>query len=92
MTIYCGHLIDEVAITTNVTNATVTWYKDGVMLTTGSAPNVEVISDDGRLCEITSTLLAVGGRFGTDVIYSCEICSTSTNCKRNSSSIAVCGE
>ena len=87
----CGQLIDEVVSTTNVTNPTVTWYKDGAVLTTGSAPNVE-ISDDGRVCVIASSLLAVGGRFGTDVIYSCEVCCTLTNCKRNDSSITVCGE
>ena len=42
MTIDCGQLIDEVASTTNVTNPTVTWYKDGHVLTTGSAINVMI--------------------------------------------------
>ena len=37
VTIDCGQLIDEVASTTNVTNPTVTWYKDGAVLTAGSA-------------------------------------------------------
>ena len=91
VTIDCGQLIDEVASTTNVTNPTVTWYKDGAVLITGSAINVE-ISDESRLCIITDTLLAVGGQLGTDGNYSCEVCSTPTNCQRNDTCAAVCGE
>ena len=91
VTIDCGHLINEVVSTTNVTNPTVTWYKDGAVLTTESAPNVE-ISDDGRFCVITDTLLAVGGQLGTDGSYSCEVCSTPTNCQRNDTGTAVCGK
>ena len=91
VTIDCGQLIDEVASTTNVTNPTVTWYKDGAVLITGSAINVE-ISDERRLCIITDTLLAVGGQLGTDGNYSCEVCSTPTNCQRNDTCAAVCGE
>ena len=91
VTIDCGPLIDEVVNTTNVTNPTVTWYKDGAALTTGSAFNVE-ISDDSRFCVITDTLLAVGGQLGTDGNYTCEVCSTPTNCQRKDTGTAVCGE
>ena len=91
VTIDCGQLIDEVVSTTNVTNLTVTWYKDGAELTTGSAPNVE-ISDDSRFCVITDTLVNVGGQLGTDGNYSCKVCSTPTNCQRNDTGAAICGE
>ena len=91
VTIDCGPLIDEVVNTTNVTNPMVTWYKDGAVLTTGSAINVE-ISDDSRLCIITDTLLSAGGQFGTDGNYSCEVYSIPKSCQRNNICAAVCGE
>ena len=91
VTIDCGPLIDEVAASTGVTNPMVTWRKDGSILTTGSAINVE-ISDDGRQCIITDTLLAVGGQLGTDGEYSCEVCSTPTQCNETIDPVVVCGE
>ena len=91
VTIDCGQLKNKVVSITNVTNLTVTWYRDGAVLTTGSAPNVE-ISDDGRFCVITDTLLNVGGQLGTDGNYSCEVCSTPTNCQRNDTCSEACGE
>ena len=91
VTIDCGQLIDEVINTTNVTKPAVTWYKDGAALTTGSEINVE-ISDDRIFCVITDTLLPVGGQLGTHGNYSCEVCSTPTNCQRKDTAAAVCGE
>ena len=92
VTIDCGPIIDAVAAEIGMA-PTVRWYKDGTILTTGSAINVE-ISDDGRFCVITDTLLAVGGQLGTDGNYSCEVCTspTDTNCNRTISCNAVCGE
>ena len=91
VTIDCGQLIDEVVNTINVANPMVTWYKDGHVLTAGSVINVG-ISDDGRLCIIPDTLLAVGGQFGSDGNYSCEVCSTPTDCQRNDTFVTNCGE
>ena len=91
VTIDCGQVIDKVAASSGIANPTVTWYKDGTVLMTGTAINVE-ISDDGRFCVITDTLLAVGGQLGTDGVYSCEVCSTPTNCEERNSTNDVCGE
>ena len=88
VTIDCGQLIDEVVITSGITNPTVTWFKNRDILTTGSAVNVE-ISDDGRFCVITDTLLAVDGTYGN---YSCEVCSTPTDCNISTSYTGICGE
>ena len=91
VTIDCSPLIDEVAASTGIPNPTVTWFKDGAVLMTGTAISVE-ISDDGRFCVITDTLLAVGGQLGTDGTYSCEVCSTPINCQTNDTGAVVCGE
>ena len=91
VTIDCGPLIDKVATSSGIANPMVTWFKDGAMLTTGSSINVE-ISDDSRLCIITDTLLAVGDQLGTEGIYSCEVCSTPTQCNESVTSLVVCGE
>ena len=90
VTIDCGPIIDAVATDTGM-SPIVRWYKDDTILTTGFAINVE-ISDDGRFCVITDTLLAVGGQLGTDGNYSCEVCSTPTECETNITCTAVCGE
>ena len=92
VTIDCGQLIDEVVNTTGITNPNVTWFKDGAaLLDNRSAINV-IVSADQRFCVITDTLLAVGGQLGTDGNYSCEVCSTPTNCLRNDTYVAVCGK
>ena len=70
--------------------AIVKWYKDGINLTTGSAPNV-AISNNGSLCVITSTLLTMGGQTGTGGNYTCEVCNT-TNCISETSAHIVCGK
>ena len=92
VTIDCSPIIDAVAAEIGMA-PTVRWYKDGIIITTRSAINVE-ISDDGRFCVITDTLLAVGGQLGTDGNYTCEVCRspTDTNCNRTDSCKGVCGE
>ena len=88
VTIDCGKLIDQVVNTTGIANPTVTWYKHGFVLTTGSAINV-VILDEGRFCIITGTLWGLHDSGGN---YSCEVCSTTTYCKRIDTCFGVCGK
>ena len=92
VTIDCGPIIDAVAAEIGMA-PTVRWYKDGTIVTTGSAYNVE-ISDDGRFCVITETLLTPGGQVGIDGNYTCEVCTspTDTNCNRADSCIGICGK
>ena len=89
VTTNCTQLIND-GINSGVQNLTVNWYKDGVELTTGSAPNV-VISNNSLLCFVTSTLLPVGGQNGTGGNYTCEVCNT-TNCISEMSTHTVCGK
>ena len=89
VTINCSQLIDA-TIDNGISNASITWYKDGVFLTNRSAINV-VISADGRYCIITDTLLPVGGHLGTDGNYTCEVCNTPTNCTAMTTYLVVCG-
>ena len=95
VTINCTHLINN-KTNSGVQNPTVTWTKDGVTLTNGSTTNgsaVNVaISNDDRLCIITSTLMTVGGQAGNDGIYTCEVCGGNTNCNSGMSSLIVCGK
>ena len=91
VTIDCGPLIDEVAASTGIANPVVTWYRDGTVLMTGFIFNVE-ISDDGRFCIITDTLLLVGAQLGTYGNYTCEVCSTPTDCKTSDTRAMFCGE
>ena len=86
VTINCSQLIDA----NEISNASITWYKDGALLTTGSAISA-VISADGRYCIITHTLLPVGGQLGTDGNYTCEVCNTPTTCTAMTTCLAVCG-
>ena len=90
VTIDCGSLIDD-KISSGVQNPTVNWYKDGTKLTSGSAINV-ILSNDHRLCIISSTLLPVGGQAGTGGNYTCEACSGTTNCISQKSNLTVCGK
>ena len=92
VTINCSLLIDQ-AIASGIPNSTISWFKDGDPLANGSAPNVE-ISEDGRLCIINDTLLAVGDQLGNDGDYTCQVCADATdaNCINRTTSIAVCGE
>ena len=90
VTINCSQLIDA-TIDNEISNASITWYKNGALLTNGSAINV-VISADGRYCIITHTLLSVGGLQGTDGNYTCEVCNTPTTCTAMTTYlVAVCG-
>ena len=91
VTIDCSNLIQ--ARDGGITNFNVTWYKDGIVLSNGSATHV-LISKDRSLCIITDTLLAAGGQIGTDGNYTCEVCpsGSSGNCTSRNTCQAVCGE
>ena len=89
VTIDCSRLIDE-AIDNGITNATVTWFKDGAELSNGSIPNVK-ISADKRFCIITDTSLAVGSQIGNAGQYTCEVCD-GTICMNRTSHLFVCGK
>ena len=72
VTIDCGPLIDQ-AIANGISNPTVRWFKDGVELLNGSAPNIK-ISADTRFCMINGTPTPSGGQLIImDDIYTCEI-------------------
>ena len=89
----CGQMIDAAIFSTEMPAPVITWYKDETPLSNGSALNV-VISSDNRSCIITNTSLAVGGQFGTDGIYTCEVCADMTmiNCSTNQTNVRVCSE
>ena len=89
VTINCSQPIDA-TIDNGISNASITWYKGGALLTNGSSLNV-VISADGRYCIITDTVLSAGGVLGTDGNYTCEVCNTPTNCTLMTTCLAVCG-
>ena len=91
VTIDCGQLIDEMVDTTGITNPIVTWFKDGAILRNRTASNV-IVSANQRFCVIVDTFLALGSQLGTDGNYSCEVCSSHTNCQRNDTSVAICGK
>ena len=93
VTIDCSQLVDGVLDNTGVSNPTISWYKDGLIITNGSQRNV-LISADNRLCVITDTLMAIGGQLGTDGNYTCQVCSDSmmVNCTSNETIATVCGE
>ena len=90
VTIDCSQLIDQ-AISSGVPNPTVTWHRDRLELSNGSALNV-VISADRRLLIITDTLVKLlGTRTGGN--YTCNVCRNfmSPNCSKTTP-VAVCGE
>ena len=82
----CGPLIDS----TEVTNVMINWIHNTIPLVNGSTPNV-VISQNGRQCIITGTLLPAGGLLGNGGNYTCEVCSDLSTCMSNSTIIDVCG-
>ena len=88
----CGRQIDDVINMTGV-NPSVTWFKNGIILTNGSERNI-VISQDKRQCIISATSLAVGGELGTSGNYICQVCAGNGNvdCLVNSSHQIVCGK
>ena len=73
-------------------NPYVNWYKNGFKVGNGTEKNV-VISEDGRYCMITQTLLAVGGELGTMGNYTCEVCDSNVNatCINETTFKVVCG-
>ena len=87
VTIDCTQLINN----SGIRYPTVNWYKDGVTITNGSAINV-AISNDDRLCIITSTLLAMDGQAGTDGNYTCEVCNSTSYCISRNSTHTVNGK
>ena len=88
----CGRQIDDVINITGV-NPSVTWFKNGIILTNGSERNI-IIPEDNRLCIISVTSLAVGGELGTGGNYTCQVCAGdgTADCLINSSRQIVCGK
>ena len=89
----CGRLIDATIDSTGISNPVITWYKNGSPISNGSALNVE-ISADNRSCIIIETLLPMGGQFGTDGNYTCEVCTDAMvmNCSVNQTTGTICSE
>ena len=71
MTIDCGPIIDALAAEIGIP-PTVRWYQDGTIIRTGCPINI-IISDDGRLCTTTGTVLGVGSQIGPDNSYFCDV-------------------
>ena len=71
VTIDCGPLIDIIAAEIGIPPI-VRWYQDGTIIRTGCPINI-IISDDGRLCSITDTVLGVGSQIGPDNSYTCNV-------------------
>ena len=88
----CGRQIDDVINITGV-NPSVTWYKNGIILTNGSERNI-VISQDKRFCIIRQASLAMEGELGTSGNYTCRTCAGdgTADCLINSSRQIVCGK
>ena len=89
----CGRLIDATISSTGISNPVITWYKNGNPISNGSALNVE-ISADNRSCIISETLFSIGGQFGTDGNYTCEVCTDMMrmNCSINQTTGTICSE
>ena len=91
VTFDCIDLIQK-ARNEGISNPDITWYKNGIPLSNGSAVNV-VISPDTRFCIITNTIVAMGGQIGTYGNYTCRVCHPgSFNCNSTSSKKSVCGK
>ena len=90
VTMNCSKLIDR-AINDGVSNPTVTWFKDNLVLSNDSRTNV-LISADNRLCIITNTALTYRREVGNDGNYSCEVCRNTTDCMIGSNFVYVCRE
>ena len=65
----CGPLIDNISDV----NRDVTWYIDGILISSGSVMNVK-ISTNKRLCLISNTSLATNDQLGN---YTCKVTSVS---------------
>ena len=71
LTIDCSPLIDQ-AIANGISNPTARWFKDGVELSNGFTPNIE-ISADTRRCIINVTPRPALGQLMDDSHYTCEV-------------------
>ena len=87
VTISCVALINK-QTSLGILTPTVTWYKDGEVLTNSSHMNI-VISGNRRYCIIDRTVLHDSGTTGN---YTCKVCRLTINCIEKSSSQVVCGE
>ena len=92
ITIDCKQLIDDLKDKGEL-NPTITWTKDGLILTNDSVPNV-FISEDMRLVIVTRVASATGGQVGNDGNYTCKVCggNSTADCEEETSSLKVCGE
>lgn len=68
----CRHLINSMG--NRISNHTITWYKDGMLIANESAVNT-IITADNRFCIINDTVLASGSKFGSVSNYTCKICN-----------------
>ena len=92
ITVDCTKLIDDL-IAKGEPNPTVTWTKDGIILTNASVADV-FISEDKALLIVTRITIATGGQLGNDGNYSCRVCGGdgTADCDRNTSCLKACGE
>ena len=86
LTISCSHLINTLV------PHNVTWSAHGdIVAENHSKPNT-LISNDGHLLIITSTLLTVGGQIGSRGTYACTVCSDNGTCTESQSHCEICGK
>ena len=92
ITVDCKQLIDHLK-DKGEPNPTITWTKDGSLLTNDSLPIV-IISEDKELVIITRITFATGGQEGSDGNYTCNVCSGNGNadCEEETSCLKVCGK
>ena len=92
ITIDCKQLIDDLK-NKGEPNPTITWTKDGLVITNESIPNV-IISEDKVLVIVTRIAFATGGQVGNDGNYTCKVCggNSTADCENETSCLKVCGE
>ena len=92
ITIDCKQLIDDLK-DKGEPNPTITWTKDGLIITNHSVPYV-IISDDKTLVIITRITFATGGQVGNDGNYTCKVCGGdgTADCEKETSCLKVCGK
>ena len=84
LTINCSLLISSLVPFNNIT-----WFKDELGATNGSASNL-LISQDRHLLILSSTLTSVGGQLGNDGVFNCSVCSNNGTCITRQSHVEVC--
>ena len=94
ITIDCKQLVDDFEDKGEL-NPSITWTRDGLVITNNkSVPNV-TISEDRTLVIITRITFATGGQVGNDGNYTCMVCGHGgiiKDCKKETSCLKVCGE